>query len=622
MLRLTRIPACYELFAHKHVCKISGIHVSIQTRGLSLRSKLSPPRAGVLRTKAKLRSSRKKPSPVSDKTRGHIPARFKLLPIKSDVSLTKSGVSSAKRPKPEKLVKKMRDQLKKNATSAKETDKDTVVEEKKLLAKVKPFSVQKLMEKAEGVTFESMGLREEIYEAIRSGPLAHVTKLRPTEIQALAIPEILKHHKKHIMCAAETGSGKTLTYLIPIINKLKQEEADARAITDNKPTVDETVVGQSTMNTSFPDAELPNLSIQSSSPILQTRSLTSSPTTNAIMDFPYPDESFFAGVNLPQQIKSKHEPQSSIRRLRSPRAIVLLPSRELVNQIHSVAKQLSHIAKYRAVAITSHMPRWTVVRNLETPVDLVVATPAGILQYSKENVLSFVDAKYLVIDEADTMFGHGFEDEVREIVKNLKESAASQNRSYQVIIVSATLPKTVNEMLNTEFPWLTKITTPSLHKVLPTLTQTFIDMKSYNFNKHNAILEVLKQNHTDRTMIFCNTRPSARGVEAFLTSKRIPVIGLYGDVANREAKLNIFKDNPEEAKVLVCTDIASRGVDTTFVDHVILMDFPTTVVDYLHRVGRTARAGRVGKVTCFITKKNRELADRIRRNIRDGRVLS
>ena len=103
------------------------------------------------------------------------------------MNLTKSDVNSTKRPKPEKLVKKMRDQLK-NAASAKETDKDTLAEEKKVLAKVKPSNVQKLMKKAEGVTIETMSLREEIYEAIRSGALAHVKKPDQLKFRLLQPP--------------------------------------------------------------------------------------------------------------------------------------------------------------------------------------------------------------------------------------------------------------------------------------------------------------------------------------------------------------------------------------------------------------------------------------------------
>ncbi|RIB09205.1 P-loop containing nucleoside triphosphate hydrolase protein [Gigaspora rosea] len=327
---------------------------------------------------------------------------------------------------------------------------------------------------------------------------------------------------------------------------------------------------------------------------------------------------------LEQELQLKTVVKSTARRFNRPRVIVLLPSRELVEQILSVAKLLSHYSKFRAIAITSNKDRRFIKKTLEMPVDIVIATPAGLLEYIEKGYINMVDTKYLVIDEADTMFGKGFGEEVQNIVNNMKNSGKNQNKSYQIIIVSATLPKTVNEMLNQEFPNIKIITSHSLHKVLPNLKHNFIDMKDYNYNKSAAILEVLKNHNTNEqsTMIFCNTRVSAHALENFLKTKKFPVIGLFGNINERKKNLEAFCNQDPNAKILVCTDLASRGIDTTFVNHVILHDFPTTIVNFLHRVGRTARAGRKGEATYFITKKNRELSSRIYRNIRDGRVLS
>ncbi|CAG8749044.1 27384_t:CDS:1, partial [Racocetra persica] len=327
---------------------------------------------------------------------------------------------------------------------------------------------------------------------------------------------------------------------------------------------------------------------------------------------------------LEQELQLKTVVKSTARRFNRPRVIILLPSRELVDQILSVAKLMSHYAKLRAIAVTSNKDRRFVKKTLEMPVDIVIATPAGLLEYIELGFINIADTKYVVIDEADTMFGKGFGEEVQDIITKVKNSGKNQTRSYQIIIVSATIPKPVNEMLNREFPNIKSITSHSLHKALPNIKHNFIDMKNYNYNKSAAILEVLKKHYTEEhsTMIFCNTRVSAYALESFLKTKKFPVIGLFGDVNERTTKLEAFRNQEPNSKILVCTDLASRGIDTTFVNHVILYDFPTTVVNFLHRIGRTARAGRKGEATYFITKKNRELASKISKNIREKKVLA
>ncbi|CAG8567089.1 4568_t:CDS:1 [Funneliformis caledonium] len=489
-----------------------------------------------------------KPSiPVSKKTRGHIPAKFKLLPIESDVKLTENKHQNASETTTNDLSNKQKSSRQENLELLNLKGKSTKLDSLHL----------------EHLTFESMNLRQEVLEAISQGPLKEVDPLRPTEIQALTIPEILNSERQHILCAAETGSGKTLAYLLPIINKIKDQEIKARPFPS--------------MIDGNEDKELEQTLLK-----------------------------------------------SSIRQLNRPRAIVLLPSRELVEQVLSVSKHLSHFAKFRSIAITSHKNRRFVRKTLLMPTDLVVATPAGLIEYIEGKNISLSETRYLVIDEADTMFNKGFDEDVSSIIEQVKRSNLTQdNRPYQVIVVTATLPKTVNEMLSKELPFMKRITSHSLHKSLPNLSHNFIDLKQFNYNKLEAILQILKTYSTSAsTMIFCNRKLTAERLGAFLHSKSLPVIGLYGDIDDRTTKLESFRNQEPHAKILVCTDLASRGFDTTFVDHVILFDFPTTVVDFLHRVGRTARAGKRGKATYFVSKKNRELAERIKRNIRDRRVLS
>jgi superfamily II DNA/RNA helicase len=261
--------------------------------------------------------------------------------------------------------------------------------------------------------------------------------------------------------------------------------------------------------------------------------------------------------------------------------------------------------------------------------------------------------KHLVIDEADSMFDSGFGTEVTKIVQQAKAVSRTEG-PVKITVVSATLPKKVSDTLDEILPGMLKITTPSLHKSLPGLHQTFLDLKPYFGNRPKAILDILAKQQLvqvrgsdgkrrkENTLIFCNTKHSCELLHEHLKSNKVHgVLGvLHGDTANRDEILHRFTDDdfvpPVPAsqkssaslttaaggKILISTDIASRGIDTTSVQHVVLYDFPVTIVDYLHRVGRTARGGRGGRATSLVGRKDRNLAERIMIGIRLGKVLS
>ncbi|KAI8389330.1 P-loop containing nucleoside triphosphate hydrolase protein [Blakeslea trispora] len=354
---------------------------------------------------------------------------------------------------------------------------------------------------------------------------------KPTEIQALAIPSLLNRRHRHVLVAAETGSGKTFAYLLPIIHMLKADE------------------------------------------------------------------------------KRKMQ-----RRLDHPRAIVLVPTRELVQQVTKSCKLLSHIVKCRAVGLEGRTSRHRVVEMLASgPIDLL------------DKTISLTDTRYLIIDEADSLFDAGWGDDCRAIVQRVQKAAERAQVPEKIAIVSATLPKSVHSALDALFPSMVKMTTPSLHKALPNLKQSFVDLQRFQGNRQLALLEVLKKNiKDDKTLVFCNTKKSVELVHKFLSSKNLEALALYKDApTSRTESLSLFATPAEENhNILISTDIASRGIDTTFVNHVILYDFPTSVVDYLHRVGRTARAGQVGKATSLIGRKDRMMSDRIRRSIREGSIMT
>lgn len=621
--------------------------------------------------------------PINKNTRGFVPTRFKLEGIKSDVKKSKpNGFNTGLSYETLSARKKFRER------ESKRHDKPKFKEVGNLNPKeitkfdmVEMDTLENLEKKVLESNFNNMNIYPELLNCIPkifSNIEEH--NIRPTEIQALAIPELLKKDNggksQHVLCAAETGSGKTLAYLIPIISKLKESEIkldfkskDGGEFINNSIPIKNNVDFGTDDKDPFKNGSIPSVyrgSETNDRPLLNNQELRLLSTTNS-------------------------------RRLNRPRAIVLVPSCALAEQVHAVTKKLSHLVKFRSVLLTRSTVRKDFLRRLNNPIDVIVTTPASLMRYLDSKTLSLSEATQLVIDEADTMFEKGFEKEVKEIIKGFQYANKKINRKYQLQVVSATLPKLVLQTLDKLFPDLIRITTPSLHKSLPNCKQHFVDLKDYQGNRQLALLDTLRQfdqrtsstnqqKNKDRILVFCNTRKSVSIVQTFLWDKKIECITLYGgdafentppaskediqdflypstkkNLANydfndssRSVKLDSLDEegsildstipnknettapidsnstpnsNPPKStkttptKILICTDLASRGLDTTSVNHVILYDFPTSIVDFLHRCGRTARAGKFGIVTAFVGKKDRELADRIKRSVKTKTVL-
>jgi superfamily II DNA/RNA helicase len=172
---------------------------------------------------------------------------------------------------------------------------------------------------------------------------------------------------------------------------------------------------------------------------------------------------------------------------------------------------------------------------------------------------------------------------------------------------------------------LVRLTTASLHKTPNKLHQDFL-LLGQSTTKDNLLIETLKRavNDTNRILVFCNTQQSTDQVYNFLTTKKYPILKCSSKMQREdmEQSLKEFTTKSEDLLVMVATDVASRGIDTTLVGQVILYDFPHTAIDYMHRVGRTARFGRPGRATSFVTKRDQMLANTIQDSIKSRRALS
>ncbi|OAY69296.1 DEAD-box ATP-dependent RNA helicase 39 [Ananas comosus] len=313
-----------------------------------------------------------------------------------------------------------------------------------------------------------------------------------------------------------------------------------------------------------------------------------------------------------------------LRKPRRPRTVVLCPTRELSEQVFRVAKSISHHARFRSTMISGGGRLRPQEDSLNATVDMVVGTPGRVLQHIEEGNMVYGDIKYLVLDEADTMFDRGFGPDIRKFLGPLKNRAAKPgDEGFQIVLVAATMTKAVQKLIDEEFQGIIHLRTSTLHKKVASARHDFIKLSGAE-NKLEALLQVLEPSlaRGNRVMVFCNTLNSSRAVDHFLTESQISTVNYHGEVPAEERveNLNKFKSEDGDCPTLVCTDLAARGLDLD-VDHVIMFDFPLNSIDYLHRTGRTARMGAKGKVTSLVAKKDLPLATRIEEAMKKNESL-
>ncbi|KAL7493560.1 hypothetical protein ACHAWT_002690 [Skeletonema menzelii] len=445
-----------------------------------------------------------------------------------------------------------------------------------------------------------------------------------TKQQFSSIPPV-----RSVAFAAATGSGKTLSYLLPVIQSLRAQEMMA---------------------------------------------LSASSTSNS------------TSVNKALSM----EALSQLRRPRRPRAVVLAPTRELARQILSVLKSVGHTCKISSELLVGGDDYGTQRKRLNNrPVDILVATPGRLVKHRDAGDLFLGSCRHVIIDEMDTMLEQGFQNDIGKLLHPmLYRKKTVDKEEYkggklklvegapQVILTTATMTPAVRRLLDKpDLPFTPKkvygkqadedgspnsikialprdirvLTAPGLHRVVPRLKQVFVNVGSAD--KLSLLVDIVaggerqkrerrqRGDHLPLTLVFCNTVSSSRAAEHALSESGVTSLSYHGDLNSddREANLERFRKAGEgegDASVLVCTDIASRGLDVPQVDHVVMFDFPLNPIDYLHRAGRTARGlsssgtnanstikRGEGKVTALVTKRDRVLASAIEGAVQRGESL-
>jgi ATP-dependent RNA helicase RhlB len=277
----------------------------------------------------------------------------------------------------------------------------------------------------------------------------------------------------------------------------------------------------------------------------------------------------------------------------APRVLIIAPTRELVVQIEADAHLLGRFTGLTTLAVYGGIDYQRQREALAAGCDVLVGTPGRLIDYLKQHVWSPRLVEVLVIDEADRMFDMGFIADLRFILRRLPS-----HEHRQSFLFSATLSFRVLE-LTWEF-----MNNPAQISVTPQQkTAERVEQTLYHVgreDKFRLLLGLMRREGGDRILIFTNTREEARRLEDRLTRNGWETRALTGDIDQRKRLriLNQFKDG--ELPVLVATDVASRGLHIEAVSHVITWDLPEDAEDYVHRIGRTARAGAGGKAISLV----------------------
>jgi ATP-dependent RNA helicase DDX3X len=357
----------------------------------------------------------------------------------------------------------------------------------------------------------------------------------PTPIQKHAIP--IGIAGRDIMACAQTGSGKTMAFLLPMIASILKHELHLRP----------------------PPAQAQQQQAQ--------------------------------GGN------------SFRRNQRSyPCALVLAPVRELATQIFNEARKVVYRTGIKPVVVYGGQDIRNQLRDIERGCDILVATPGRLVDLLERGRVSMANIEFLVFDEADRMLDMGFEPQIRQIV----EGSDMPEQTRQTLMFSATFPKEIQRLAQDFLKNYVFLAVGRVGSTTDFITQKVEYSGGSDSDKLDRLMQILSTCE-GLTLIFVETKRGADMLENELMKEGITATSIHGDRSQqeRESALQMFKIG--RAPVLVATDVASRGLDIPDVRCVINYDLPTNIDDYVHRIGRTGRAGNKGTAIAFISDKNKPI---------------
>jgi ATP-dependent RNA helicase DeaD len=275
-----------------------------------------------------------------------------------------------------------------------------------------------------------------------------------------------------------------------------------------------------------------------------------------------------------------------------PQGLILTPTRELAVQVDSDLKQMSRYVKHRTTAIYGQHNMNVEIETLKKGVSIVTGTPGRVFDHISHGTLVTKHIRFLVLDEADRMLDMGFIDQVRKIVRKLP-------RDRITLLFSATIPAEIARLCreNMRHPVTIEIESPTM--TVATTEQVYyrVNMNEKRFQLNRLLLAERPQS----CVIFCNTRRTVDRVQNFLTHKGYASRSLHGEIPQNKRLKTLQQFKEGVFKILVATDVAARGIHIDDLSLVINYDVPIEKDSYVHRIGRTGRAGNVGRAISLVT---------------------
>jgi len=370
------------------------------------------------------------------------------------------------------------------------------------------------------MSFEELGLSQNTLKAVEEAGYKD-----PTEIQKLAIPAILMC--RDVLGLAQTGTGKTASYTLPMVDALSTGKAKARM----------------------------------------------------------------------------------------PRSIILAPTRELAAQVAENFDKYGKYSELTKALIVGGTSMEDQIKKLDHGVDVLIATPGRMLDLFSRGKVILADIKILVIDEADKMLDMGFLPDLEKIVSIVPPLR-------QTLFFSATMSKEI-EALTGKFLSNPKTIQINKEKTTASNVEHYVVNINHWKQKQSAFYKVFSLENVSNAFVFCNKKKDIGYVCKFLSSKNISNIELHGDMSQEERTKSMEDFKAGKAQVLVCSDIAARGIDIEGLSHVFNWEIPNNPEDYVHRIGRTGRAGAKGRAFTFCLKNEEKNLEKVKKFIKsDIKVFS
>ncbi len=277
----------------------------------------------------------------------------------------------------------------------------------------------------------------------------------------------------------------------------------------------------------------------------------------------------------------------------SMQALVLTPTRELAAQVAVELDDLGKHTPIKTTCIIGGESMQSQKKSVQRGGHIIVGTPGRVMDMHGRKQIHFNDLRFAVLDEVDRMLDIGFRDDIRKILKLVK-------REHQTIFVSATIDEEIERLARSHM----KSDAQKIVTVSGSLTVSLVDQKHLPvepWDKKQLLLHLLKHQEPETTVVFCRTKATVDKLTKYLKDKGVDARAIHGDMPQPKRKRVMSSMRSGKLDVLIASDLAARGLDIAHISHVINYDLPEDPEVYVHRIGRTARAGRRGTAWSFVT---------------------